>query len=56
MKPPSVYPTVSAYRWLWGSSPGGLLQVHTSFLLIPALVALAIGLVDYVDADLKVLS
>ena len=41
MKPPSVFPTVSACRWLWESSPGGLLRVHTSLPLTPALVALA---------------
>src|SRR5271166_5167821 len=41
MKPPSVFPTVSACRWLWESSPGVLLRVHTSLPLTPALVALA---------------
>src|SRR5271165_3999241 len=41
MKPPSVFPTVSACRWLWESSPGVLLRVHTSWPLTPALVALA---------------
>ena len=42
MRPPSVFPTVSACRWLWESSPGVLLRVHTSFPLILAPVALAI--------------
>jgi hypothetical protein len=41
MKPPSVFPTVSACRWLWESSPGVLLRAHTSYLLTLAPVALA---------------
>ena len=43
MKSPSEFPTVSACRWLWESSPGVLLRAHTSLLLTLAPVALAIG-------------
>ena len=43
MQPPSGFPTVSACRWLWESSPGVLLRAHTSLLLTLAPVALAIG-------------